>query len=499
LAARNNRWHGTCPQISGNQQQSSRQVVRLGLTTLALKYKHMANTESITGTATETHAAGNADEIIRNNLDYTLFSWSKQKGIDPIAVEYAEGVYLYDYEGRRYLDFSSGLMNVNIGHGDQRITEAVIKQMRSVSYVTPGCVTKVRGELGKKLAEICPGDLNKAFFTLCGATSIENAIKLSRISTGRHKILSRYQSYHGSSYGAVSASGDPRRIAVDAQQAPNFVHFDLPHAYRYEHGPENLLKDAMGQLQRIIDFEGATTIAAILLEGESGTSGCFKYPQGYLEGVREICDRMGILLIMDEVMSGFGRTGQWFGFQNHGIVPDMIAMAKGLTCGYLPFGCLMVSDKIATRFDDTMLPLGLTYSAHPVACAAALETLKIYESDDLFKNARSMGSYIDEQVELLKLKHPSIGDFRNTGLLGCIELVKNRATKEPMAPFNASAAEMVVMNKVATKIRELGMYTFVRWSFIFVAPPLCINQEQVDEGLAIISQAIAIADEYVDR
>jgi taurine--2-oxoglutarate transaminase len=385
-------------------------------------------------------------------------------------------------------------MNVNIGHGDQRITEAVVKQMQEVSYVTPSCVTKVRGELGKKLAEICPGDLNKAFFTLCGATSIENAIKLARLYTDRHKILSRYQSYHGASIGAISASGDPRRIAVDAQQAPNFVHFDLPYLYRWEYGEENMLKESVAQLERMIAYEAPGNIAAILLEGESGSSGCLQYPKGYLKAVREICDKHGILLIMDEVMSGFGRTGKWFGFQNHDIVPDMICMAKGLTCGYLPFGCLMVSDKIAAKYDDNVLALGLTYSAHPVSCAAALATLKIYEDDSLIENTVAMGKYMEEQVELLKQKHPSIGDFRNTGLLGCIELVKNRTTKEPMAPFNAKPDEMVVMNKVAAKLKELGLYTFVRWSYIFVAPPLCVTKEQIDEGLAIISEAIKIAD-----
>lgn len=434
-------------------------------------------------------------EIVQENMDYTLFSWSKQKGINPIAVKYAEGVYLYDYDGKRYIDFSSGLMNVNIGHGNQRITDAVVKQMQEVAYVTPSCVTKVRGELGKKLAEICPGDLNKAFFTLCGATSIENGIKLARLSTGRYKILSRYQSYHGSSAGAMSASGDPRKLAVDSQQAPNFIHFDLPYLYRWEYGEENLLKEAIESLERIIAYEGPSQIACILLEGESGTSGCLQYPKGYLKAVRAICDKYGILLMMDEVMSGFGRTGKWFGFENHGIVPDMIAMAKGLTCGYLPLGCLMVSDRIAAKFDDAYLSLGLTYSAHPVSCAAALETLKVYEDENLIENAVVMGKYVSEQVELLKQKHPSIGDFRTAGLLGCIELVKNKKTKEPMAPFNAKPDEMVVMNKVAAKIKELGMYTFVRWGFVFIAPPLCITKEQVDEGLAIISEALKIADD----
>lgn len=436
-------------------------------------------------------------EIIQQNLDHTLFSWSKQKGATPIAVKYGEGVYLYDHDGKRYIDFSSGLMNVNIGHGNQRITEAVVRQMQEISYVTPNCVTKVRGQLGKRLAEICPGDLNKAFFTLCGATSMENGIKLARLYTGRHKILSRYQSYHGSSYGAMTASGDPRKLPVDSQQAPNFVHFDLPYLYRWEFGEEALLKESVSQLERMIAYEGPGNIAAIILEGESGSSGCLKYPVGYLKAVRELCNKHGILLIMDEVMSGFGRTGQWFGFQNHGIIPDMIAMAKGLTCGYLPFGCLMVSDRIAAKYDDAVLPLGLTYSAHPVSCAAALETLQVYEDDNLIENAVAMGKYVDKRVEEMKAKHPSIGDFRNTGLLGCIELVKNRNTKEPMAPFNAKPDEMAVMNKVAAKIKEMGMYTFVRWSYIFIAPPLCITKEQVDEGLAIISEAIRIADKEV--
>jgi len=433
--------------------------------------------------------------IIQDNLDFTLFSWSKQQGIAPIAVKYAEGVYLYDYDDKRYIDFSSGLMNVNIGHGNQRVTEAVVKQMQEVSYVTPACVTKVRGELGKKLAEICPGELNKAFFTLCGASSIENAVKLVRLHTGRHKIVTRYQSYHGASIGAISASGDPRRIPVDGQQAPNFVHFDLPYLYRWEYGEENLLKESVAQLERLIAYEGAGNIAAFLLEGESGSSGCLKYPVGYLQKLREICTRHGILLIMDEVMSGFGRTGKWFGFQNHGIIPDMIVMAKGLTCGYLPFGCLMVTDTIAAKYNDAVLPLGLTYSAHPVSCAAALETLKIYEDDQLIENAAAMGRYVEKRIEEMKQSHPSIGDFRNTGLLGCIELVKNRKTKEPMAPFNAKPDEMVVMNRVAAKIKELGMYTFVRWGYVFIAPPLCVTKEQIDEGLAIISEALKIADE----
>jgi taurine--2-oxoglutarate transaminase len=232
------------------------------------------------------------------------------------------------------------------------------------------------------------------------------------------------------------------------------------------------------------------------LEGESGSSGCLQYPNGYLKQVSAICKKHGILVIIDEVMSGFGRTGKWFGFENHGIVPDMIAMAKGLTSGYLPFGCLMVSEKIAAKYDDTMLPLGLTYSAHPVSCAAAIEMLKVYEDDNLIEHAAEMGKYLDQQMGKMKQKHRSIGDWRNTGLLGCMELVKNRDSKEPMAPFNAKPDEMVVMNKVAAKIKQLGMYTFVRWSYIFIAPPLIVTKEQIDEGLEIISEALRIADEH---
>lgn len=438
-----------------------------------------------------------AREILKNNLDYTLFSWSRQKNLNPIVVKRGEGVYLYDEDDKRYIDFSSGLMNVNIGHGNPRIMNAVVQQMQKVAYVTPGCVTQVRGELGKKLAEICPGDLNKAFFTVCGASAIENGIKLARLYTGRHKIISRYQSYHGASYGAVSAGGDPRKLPVDSQQAPNFIHIDLPYEYRWEYAREDLLKESVAQLERLVQYEGPASVAAILLEGESGTSGCFKYPVGYLKAVRAICDRHGILLLMDEVMSGFGRTGQWFGFQHHDVIPDMVAMAKGLTAGYLPLGCLMVSDKIAARYDDKVLPLGLTYSAHPVCCAAALETIKIYEDEGLLQNCREMGDYLDGEVQKLVRKHPSIGDWRNTGLLGCLELVRNRQTKEPMAMFNAPSDSSSVMSRVAVKIRELGMYTFVRWGFIFIAPPLCITKAQIDEGLGMISKALELADTEV--
>lgn len=445
------------------------------------------------------HTKTESEEIIEDNLSHTLFSWSKQKGLSPLAIKYGEGVYLYDYDGKRYIDFSSGLMNVNIGHGDQRVTQAVVKQMQEVCYVTPGCVTKARGELGKKLASITPAGMNKTLFTVCGASAVENAIKLARLYTGRHKIIARYRAYHGASYGAMTAGGDPRKLQSDVQQVPNIVHVEDPYCYRCPWGkqPDWCQRECVSHIERVIEFEGPANVAAIIMEGESGTSGCIKYPPDYLQKVRAICDKHGILLIADEVMSGFGRTGKWFGVDYHGVVPDMIATAKGITAGYIPLGALIVSDAIAQHFNDRPLMLGLTYSAHPVSCAAGLEVLKIYEDDHLLQNAAAMGEYIDLKVEGMKKQHPCIGDFRNTGLLGCLELVKNRQTREPMAPYNAKPEEMAIMNKVASAIRELGMYTFVRWNYVFVAPPLCINKEEVDEGLAIISKALAIADEYV--
>lgn len=441
----------------------------------------------------------NHDPIIKNNLDYTLFSWGKQAGLNPINAHYAKGCYVYDRDGKKYLDFSSQLMNVNIGHGNQRITNAVSKQMQELSYVYPGMATEVRGILGKKLAEITPGNLTKTFFTLGGAEAIENAIKLARIYTGRHKIITHYRSYHGGTYGAISAGGDPRKFAVDSQAVNNFVHVENPYFYRcpwHSKTIEECGERAAAHLERVIQFENPDAIAAILFEGESGSSGCIKYPPGYLKKVRDICDKYGILLISDEVMSGFGRTGKMFGIDHHNVTPDIMCMAKGLTSGYLPLGAMTVTNTIANYFNDTPMALGLTYSAHAVSCSAAIENLKIIDEENLVEKAASMGNYIETEVEKLKAKHPSIGDFRNTGLLGCIELVKNRKTKEPTTPWNAKAKDMEATNKMAAKIRELGMFTFVRWNWIFVAPPLNITKAEVDEGLDIISKTIAIADEY---
>lgn len=438
-------------------------------------------------------------QIIQNNLAYTLFSWSKQGGLKPLNLEKADGVYLWDRAGKKYLDFSSQLMNVNIGHGNQRITNAVVNQMQELSYVYPGATTEVRGALGKKIAELTPGNLTKTFFTLGGAEAIENAIKIARIYTGRSKIISQYRSYHGATYGAMSAGGDPRKHAVDSQAAPNFIQVENPYFYRCPWKTDTIEacgEMALAHLERIIKYQNPDSVAAILMEGESGSSGCIKYPPNYWQGLRKIADQYGILLICDEVMSGFGRTGKWFGIDHHNVTPDIMCIAKGLTSGYLPLGGTVVTNTIAKAFDDKGLAIGLTYSAHAVSCAAGLENLKIMEEENMVANAEKMGQYINLKVEELKDKHPSIGDFRNTGLLGCLELVKDRQTKKPVTPWNAKPEQSEVTHRIAAKIREAGMFTFVKWNFIFIAPPLIVTQNQIDEGLHIISEALSIADEY---
>ena len=433
------------------------------------------------------------------SLDHTIFAWSNQKGLDPIHVEKAKGVYLYDEKGKKYIDFSSQLMNVNVGHGREEVTEAVRKQMENLSYVCPPFTTDSRGRLGKKLAEITPNNLNKTFFTLGGAESNENAIILARLYSNKHKIITHYRSYHGATIGTITAGGDPRKNEVDSQQVPNCVHVENPYYYRcpwYSSSPEECGERAINNLEKTIIYEGPKNIAAILMEGESGSSGCIKYPPLYLKKVDTLCKKYDILLIIDEVMSGFCRTGKWFGYEHHDIKPDIISIAKGITSGYIPLGGIIVSDEIVNTFNDKALPLGLTYSSHSVACAAALAVIDIYEKENLIENTVKIGKYTDELMDKLIEQHPSIGDWRNTGMLGCLELVKNRKTKEPMAPFNADPSEMKIMNKVTAKLRELGMFTYSKWNFIFVAPPLIATKEEIEEGIEIISKAISIADEF---
>ena len=438
-------------------------------------------------------------DTLKKNIDYSFFSWSKQKDCAPLNIAKTEGVYLYDEEGKRYIDFSSQVVNVNIGHNDKRVKEAIIKQMEDVTYVCTGLATKIRGELAEKIASIAPKNLNKTFFTNGGSDANESAIKLARLVTGKHKIIARYRSYHGSSYGAFSAGGDPRKFQVDREAMPGIVHIEDPYCYRcpWKQKLDSCEYECVEHIERIIKFEGPDQIAAIMLEGESGpASMAIKYPPLYWRRIKDLSLKYDILIIVDEVLSGFGRVGNWFAVQNYSIEPDMIAMGKGLTSGYIPMGGLIVSDKIAEYFNENMLRLGSTTAAHALACAAALACIYIYEEDKLFQNAINMGNYMKIRLEEMKIKHPCIGDIRLTGLLGGIELVKDRSTKEPLCPWNDKSLGVDIMAKVAAKLRELGMFTFTRWNWVYTSPPISINREQIDEGLAIISEALLIADEY---
>ena len=431
------------------------------------------------------------EEIVALCRQYTLYEWTAQSAVDPIPVDHAQGVYFYTPEGKRYIDFNSQLMSVNAGHGDPRIIEAIQRQAEKLAYANPFMAHEPRALLGKKLAELMPGDLNKVFFTLGGAEANENAIKLARTVTGRPKILSRYRSYHGATAGAMALTGDPRRWASDLGTS-GVVHVLDPY-----HGPQREVDSAAESLQYLeetIQLEGPNTIAAFFLETVTGTNGILIPPDGYLQGVRELCDRYGILMVCDEIMSGFGRTGAWFAVDHWKVVPDLITMAKGLTSSYVPLGAVGMRPKIAAYFEKNVFYGGLTYNSHPLACAAALGTIRAYEEDDMIGNARRMGALMQRHHETLKQKHSSVGLTRSIGLFGILELVKNRQTMEPLAPFNGTSEPMKAVGKY---LREHGLYTFVRWHTIMTNPPLCINEAELAEGFAIIDKALEVADQAV--
>lgn len=429
-----------------------------------------------------------SQEIVQLNRQYTFFSWSVQEQVNPIPVAKAEGVYFWDADGKRYLDFSSQLMNTNIGHQHPKVVKAIQEQAAKLCFVHPSNATEARGLLGKRLAEITPGNLKKTFFCLGGAEANENAIKLARFYTGRHKIMARYRSYHGATHGAIALTGDYRRLPVEPAM-PGAVHFLDPFCYRCPFGltPQICKRQCIGHVEEVIRYEGAERIAAIIMEGVTGSNGLIVPPEDYWPRVREICDRYDILLISDEVMSGWGRTGKWFAADNWDVVPDMITTAKGLTSGYVPLGAVIVSDEIATYFDDKYLYAGLTYSGHALACAAGLATIEVYEEDHLIENAAALGEYLGEALEEIKARHPSVGDVRYIGLFSAIELVKDRQTKEVFPP--------TVMAEVGKNLRQNGLFTFIMsntmGSIVFIVPPLCITKEQLDEGLKIIETALA--------
>jgi taurine--2-oxoglutarate transaminase len=432
-----------------------------------------------------------SEEIVRLSREHTFFSWSVQGALNPIAIDHAEGVYLYTPEGRRILDFNSQLMSVNIGHGDRRVVDAITAQATKLQYVQPAFATEIRARLGAKLAEILPGDLDKVFFTLGGAEAIENAIKMARHYTGRTKVLARYRSYHGATTGAMTLTGDPRRWPNE----PGLVGvLRYPDTHRWGEAEPRPVAESLQGLEDVIRYEGAHTIAAIFLETIVGTNGILIPPDGYIQGVREICDRNDILMVADEVMAGFGRTGKWFAIDHWGVTPDLMTMAKGLTSSYLPLGAVAMNHKVADKFEGMFYSGGLTYSSHPVSLAASLATIAVYEEDGLIENAARLGPVMRDHHRRLAEKHPSVGATRSLGLFGILDLVRSRDPWTPLTPFNGTSDEMKAIGKF---FRENGLYTMVLNNSIHTNPPLCITDEQLAEGFEIIDRALDIADQAV--
>src|SRR4249919_2812979 len=432
-----------------------------------------------------------SEEIVALSREHTIFSWSVQGALDPIAIDRAEGVYLYTPEGRRILDFNSQLMSVNIGHGDRRVIDAITAQALKLQYVQPAFATEIRARLGAKLAEILPGDMDKVFFTLGGAEAIENAIKFARHYSGKHKILARYRSYHGATLGAMSLTGDPRRWANE----PGIVGVvRYPDTHRWGEAEPRPVGESLKGLEDVIRYEGAGSIAAVFLETIVGTNGILIPPDGYIAGVREICDRNGILMVADEVMAGFGRTGRWFAVDHWDVTPDLMTMAKGLTSSYLPLGAVAMRHGIAEQFETQMFYGGLTYSSHPVSLAAALATISVYEEDDLIGNAQRMGVVMRRHHEALAARHPSVGAHRSIGLFGILDLVRSQDPWTPLTPFNGTSDEM---KAIGTFLRENGLYTMLANNSIHTNPPLCITEDQLAEGFEILDRALDIADAVV--
>src|SRR6266508_1981992 len=431
------------------------------------------------------------DEILRLNREYTFFSWSAQAKINPIVIDRAEGVYFWDPDGKRYLDFNSQLMSINIGHGNKRVADAIAEQAHKLAFAAPQFATEVRGRLGQLLAEVTPGDLNRFFFTLGGAEANENALRMARMVTGRQKVMAYHRSYHGATAGAISVTGDPRRWANEPG-VPGIIRVLDP--WRWARGEPEPVEEHLAYIEEVMQYEGPHTIAAFIMETVTGTNGILIPPDGYLEGIRDLCTRHGIMMICDEVMAGFGRTGRWFAVDHWNVVPDLMTMAKGLTSSYLPLGAVAMRHEIAEKFESTMYYGGLTYSSHPVSLAAALATIRVYEEDDLIGNARRLGPVMRAQHERLAAKHPSVGAHRNLGLFGILELVRSRDPWTPLTPYNGTSDEMKAIGRF---FRENGLYTFAPNNSIHTNPPLCITEEQLAEGFDIIDRALAIADQAV--
>jgi taurine--2-oxoglutarate transaminase len=436
-------------------------------------------------------------EIVADAKEFVLYSWSVQDAIDPIAVAGAEGRYFWDYDGKRYLDFASQLVNVNIGHQHPKIVAAIRDQAERLATIGPPMANESRSQLGRLLAEVTPGDLSMSFFTNSGAEANENAIKLARLYTGRQKIIARYRSYHGATQGGIALTGDPRRWPTEPGM-PGVVRMFDPYTYRCPAGHPDPCPVCTGapHLEEILQYEGPQTVAAVFMETVTGTNGVIPPPDGYLQSIREVCDRHGILLVFDEVMAGFGRTGRWFACENWDVVPDIVTVAKGINSGYVPLGAMIFRRHIADWVRDKFFPGGLTYAGHPLACASAVASIDAFREEGVVENAAEVGAYLGERLRGLAETHSAIGDVRGLGCFWGVELVKNRDSREMLVPFNATGEAAAPVTRLSKAALERGLYLMTHWNVIMVVPPLTITREEVDEGVAILDEVLAIADEF---
>jgi taurine---2-oxoglutarate transaminase len=444
-------------------------------------------------------AAKDEAEVRRDDRAHVFHSWSAQDLIDPLPIASASGSYFTDYQGQRYLDFSSQLVNVNIGYQHPKLVAAIAEQAGRLCTIQPAFANDARSEAARLIAEVAPGPLNRVFFTNGGAEANENALRMARLHTGRHKVLAAYRSYHGATAGAITLTGDPRRWPSEPG-LPGVVRYWGPYSYRSAfHAADEAEESvrALGHLRDLIMVEGPHTIAAIILETVVGTNGILVPPDGYLAGVRQICDEHGIVLIADEVMAGFGRCGEWFALDRWGVTPDLITFAKGVNSGYVPLGGVIVSDEIASTFGERPFPGGLTYSGHPLACASAVASINIFREEGIVEHARSLGTdVIGPGLRALAEQHPSVGEVRGLGVFWALELVRDRATREPLVPFNAGGAAAGPMNEFAAACKAEGLWPFVHFNRTHVVPPCTTSAAEVRAGLEILDHALAVADRY---
>ena len=437
------------------------------------------------------------EEIKKLDREHVLHSWSVQGTLDPTVVTKAEGIYFYDADGKKYYDMSSQLVNLNIGYGNQKVADAIAEQAHKLPFIGPGYAVDVKSELARKIIELAPDNMQKVFFTLGGADANENALKIARLYTGRNKVMSRYRSYHGSTMGAGNLTGEPRRFNCEPG-IPGYVKFFDPYVYRELVDFEDdaaATRFYIGKLREQIIYEGPESIAAIECETITGSNGCIIPPDGYLQGIRDLCDEFGIMMICDEVMMGWCRTGEVFACQNWGIKPDIITFAKGVTCGYAPLGGVIVDKKIADYFDDHKLLCGLTYSGHPLSCAAGVATLDVYKEDHILDNVRAMGKILGEIEEDLKDKHACVGDVRYKGLFSAVELVKDKATKEPLVSYNADKENL--MGKICGMLKAKGFSTYTHENIIIVAPPLIIKEDELRTAMTMLDEVLTEVDKMI--